>query len=156
MRPVDKGESSYKEIKEHQEALPYLEKKIGLYCSYCEMPINHVPEVEHMISKKHGGKKQDKDRRFLNRNLSYNKALISLKNWNHVKDASECYQNAMKEQIIMTATADGFFSVWMMVFADEPEICLALLERYPGTNKVYYDEQGKIKQIFLKKEKTNK
>ena len=184
MRPVDKGESPYKEIKEYQEALPYLEKKIGLYCSYCEMPINHVPEVEHMISKKHGGdktawsnlllgckycnsrksakttpqnaedylwpdaantaiafsytngipkvnaevlneldptgslcekaqntydmvelgnepdlqpggKKQDKDRRFLNRNLSYNKALISLKNWNHVKDASECYQNAM-------------------------------------------------------------
>ena len=245
MRPEDKGESPYKEIKEYQEALPYLEKKIGLYCSYCEMPINHVPEVEHMISKKHGGdktawsnlllgckycnsrksakttpqnaedylwpdaantaiafsytngipkvnaevlneldptgslcekaqntydmvelgnepdlqpggKKQDKDRRFLNRNLSYNKALISLKNWNHVKDASECYQNAMKEQIIMTATADGFFSVWMMVFADEPEICLALLERYPGTNKVYYDEQGKIKKIFLKKEKTNK
>ena len=57
MRPVDKGESPYKEIKEYQAALPYLEKKIGLYCSYCEMPINHVPEVEHMISKKHGGDK---------------------------------------------------------------------------------------------------
>lgn len=28
MRPVDKGESPYKEIKEYQAALPYLEKKL--------------------------------------------------------------------------------------------------------------------------------
>lgn len=47
MRPVDKGESPSKKIKKYQDALPHLEAKIGSYCSYCEMPINHVPEVEH-------------------------------------------------------------------------------------------------------------
>ena len=47
MRAIDKGGSPYKEIDEYQDAIPYLEKKIGLYCSYCEMSIKHVPEVEH-------------------------------------------------------------------------------------------------------------
>lgn len=237
MRPVDKGESPYETIKEYQDAIPYLEKKIGLYCSYCEMPINHVPEVEHMISKKYGGdktawenlllgckycnsrkaakttlqnmteylwpdtentalafsygngvpslneealkevdptgacyekakntyelvglgnepdlKRKDKDRRFLSRNASYYRALKSLENWRHVKDASKQYQNDMKEQIMMTATADGFFSVWMTVFAEEPEILLALLDHFPGTNKACYDEQGRVRKVLLRKE----
>ncbi len=236
MRPVDKGESPYIIIKAYQDALPYLEKKIGLYCSYCEMPINHVPEVEHMVSRKHGGEvtawsnlllgckycntrkgakttlqnveeylwpdtentavafsytngvprvnedilkeldptgsyyikakntyemvdlgsePRDKDRRFVNRNSVYHKALESLKNWRHVKDAPELYKNDMKKQITMTAIADGFFSVWMTVFADEPQIRQALIEKFPGTNRVYYDKDGKIKQI-LKKEEENK
>ena len=55
MRAIDKGGSPYKEIDEYQDAIPYLEKKIGLYCSYCEMSIKHVPEVEHKISRKNGG-----------------------------------------------------------------------------------------------------
>ena len=55
MRPVDKGESPYEKIDKYQDALPYLEDKIGLYCSYCEMPIKHVPEVEHVVSKSKGG-----------------------------------------------------------------------------------------------------
>lgn len=42
MRAIDKGGSPYKEIDEYQDAIPYLEKKIGLYCSYCEMSIKHV------------------------------------------------------------------------------------------------------------------
>lgn len=47
MRPVNKGESPYQEIDDYSEALPYLEKQLGAYCSYCEFPIKHVPEVEH-------------------------------------------------------------------------------------------------------------
>lgn len=201
------------------------------------MPINHVPEVEHMISRKHGGdwtawsnlllgckycntrksakttpqnvedylwpdtdntalafsytkgipvvnenvlkgldptgsccqkaqntydmvdlgnepnlQRGDKDRRFLNRNASYHRALKSLENWQHVKDASEWYQNDMKEQIMMTAAADGSFSVWMAVFEGEPQILLELIDRFPGTDRAYYDEHGKIKQILLKTE----
>lgn len=233
MRPVDKGESPYKTIKAYQDALPYLEEKIGLYCSYCEMPITHVPEVEHMISRKHGGnwiawsnlllgckycnsrkdakttpenvkeylwpdadntavalsyangipkvnesalraldptggcyekakntyemvglgnepdfQKGDKDRRFLSRNAVYHMALGSLEHWKHVKDAPEILRDDMKKQIMMTATAAGFFSVWMTVFADESQILLALIESFLGTNKSYYDSNGKIKQIL--------
>ena len=55
MRPVDKGICPYTVIKDYSEALPYLEQRIGCYCSYCEMLIEHVPEVEHIIAKDCGG-----------------------------------------------------------------------------------------------------
>mgnify|MGYP002224548400 CR=1 FL=1 len=35
--------------------MPYLERRIGMYCSYCEFSIPHVPEVEHVVSKSKGG-----------------------------------------------------------------------------------------------------
>ena len=49
---------------------------------------------------------------------------------------------------IMTALGDGFFSIWMEVFCDEPEIRLALIEAFPGTNLNYYDEKGCVKEII--------
>ena len=55
MRPVNKGDSPYQKIKSYGDALPYLEKRLGIYCSFCEMRINHVPEVEHVASKTLGG-----------------------------------------------------------------------------------------------------
>jgi len=55
MRPIDKGDSPYKKIKEYQEAEPYLSERIGRYCSFCEMRINNAPAVEHKESKKSGG-----------------------------------------------------------------------------------------------------
>ena len=55
MRPVNKGDSPYQKIKSYGDALPYLEKRLGIYCSFCEMRINHVPEVEHVASKTRGG-----------------------------------------------------------------------------------------------------
>lgn len=55
MRPVDKGKSPYDKISHYNDAKPYLRKRIGDYCSYCEFPILHVPEVEHKESKSTGG-----------------------------------------------------------------------------------------------------
>lgn len=55
MRPVDKGKSPYDSINDYHDAEPYLTEKIGAYCSYCEFPISHVPEVEHKESKNSGG-----------------------------------------------------------------------------------------------------
>lgn len=55
MRPVNKGEAPDIEFKEYQEAEPYLEERLGAYCSFCELPINHVPEVEHKEAKAGGG-----------------------------------------------------------------------------------------------------
>lgn len=54
MRPVNKGLSPYVSIKDYSEALPYLERAVGLYCSFCEYCIKHVPEVEHVVSKSKG------------------------------------------------------------------------------------------------------
>ena len=238
MRAVNKGDSPYESIKEYQDAIPFQEKRIGLYCSYCEMSIKHVPEVEHKVSKSLGGeltvwenlllgckycntrkkdkvipqdkdlylwpdedntaiayvyeygypkvnkeclqeldptgnlyKKADntykvvglgndptkkigeKDRRFLSRNSTYYKAQVSLKSWKNVREASFLLKEDMKRQILMTATAEGFFSVWLTVFSGEPEICNALIESFPGTRKECYDEVGRPKKIVLEHKK---
>ena len=47
MRPVDKGKAPDITFNEYQDAEPHLEERIGPYCSYCEFPIKHVPEVDH-------------------------------------------------------------------------------------------------------------
>ena len=54
MRPVDKGAAPQKEYKQYKDAEPDLEERIGAYCSFCEMSINHVPEVEHKEAKSCG------------------------------------------------------------------------------------------------------
>lgn len=55
MRPVDKGKAPDTQFKTYQEAEPYLEERLGAYCSFCEFPLYHVPEVEHRESKAKGG-----------------------------------------------------------------------------------------------------
>ena len=57
MRPISKGDAPQEKYKEYQDAADDLIKAIGPYCSYCEMNISHVPEVEHRISKSRGGEK---------------------------------------------------------------------------------------------------
>ncbi len=59
MRPVNKGDAPDIRFKKYQEAEPYLEKRIGLYCSFCELPLQHVPEVEHKEAKSRGGEELD-------------------------------------------------------------------------------------------------
>ena len=57
MRPVNKGKAPEKVYKDYRDAEPDLEERIGAYCSFCEMPIKHVPEVEHKEAKAKGGAK---------------------------------------------------------------------------------------------------
>lgn len=230
MRPVNKGKSPYKVIGKYAEALPHLEKAIGLYCSYCEFRIAHVPEVEHVTSKSKGGsltawenlllgckycntrknaqvlpdnaddymwpdrdntalaysyvggipavntaalnsvdptgerslKAQklfdlvmldnvpepgQKDKRFRERNRAYEIALESLENWQSAKNSSPEMMDALQRQIILTAQQNGFFSVWMTVFSDEPIMLNALINVFPGTNKACFDEDGRPKFI---------
>ncbi len=61
MRPVNKGASPEKQFKSYQDAEYYLEKRLGAYCSFCELPIKHVPEVEHIEAKSEGGALTDWD-----------------------------------------------------------------------------------------------
>lgn len=61
MRPVDKWKAPDAEFEKYQDAEPYLEERLGPYCSFCEYPIHHVPEVEHRESKARGGEELDWD-----------------------------------------------------------------------------------------------
>lgn len=51
MRPVDKGSAPQPEYDPYGEALDDLTAQLGFYCSYCEFPIDHAPEVEHVQPK---------------------------------------------------------------------------------------------------------
>ena len=51
MRPVSKGSSPKPNCSHYRNAFDDLEDRIGLFCSYCEQPIQHAPEVEHVQPK---------------------------------------------------------------------------------------------------------
>lgn len=54
MRSVDKGIAPSVYMN-YRDALPDLQSRIGLYCSYCEMEISNEPDVEHVHPKARGG-----------------------------------------------------------------------------------------------------
>ncbi len=61
MRPVEKGKAPVCKFIKYQDAERELEERLGAYCSYCELPIKHVPEVEHIEAKAAGGAPADWD-----------------------------------------------------------------------------------------------
>ena len=76
----------------------------------------------------------EKDERWFQRQESWNKALESFDDWEKYSSDSMC------RQIIRTATQH--FSVWMTVFKDVPQIKLALIEKFRGTARECFDENG--------------
>lgn len=73
MRPVNKGDAP-KTFKTYDEARHPLAKKIGYYCSYCEMPVFQSIEVEHILPINQGGAAVD-----------WNNFLLSCKYCNTIK-----------------------------------------------------------------------
>ena len=73
MRPIKKGESS-KQYSKYQDARDDLFKSIGIYCSYCEMIITNMAEVEHIVPRNKGGEE-----------LSWGNFLLSCKYCNTSK-----------------------------------------------------------------------
>ena len=76
------------------------------------------------------------DRRVQKRNEAFQTAKESLADWQTNRTP------AMKRQIIRTAVANGFFSIWMMVFENEPDILQDLLNAFPGTEQAHFDADG--------------
>lgn len=81
-----------------------------------------------------------KDRRFHQRNKAYELAVEALTDWQLAKTCTSEGKDVIKRLIVLNAQGYGFFSVWMTVFVDEPDICKALLDAFPGTNHIYFDE----------------
>ena len=84
------------------------------------------------------GNKEAEDKRNIKRNEVYQIALSSLKRWKNI----QCED--MKNQIVDTALANGFFSVWMEVFRDKPIVLNALIDGFPGTEKHFFDSNGRV------------
>lgn len=225
MRPVDKGKSPYDKISRYQDAEPYLEQRLGAYCSFCEMRVNNALAVEHKESKNSGGaltdwsnlllsctycnsrkaekvqkgevdkwlwpdqhntflaftyegalpkineqylqainedvltraketmqdlaldykpgskdKKKYKDKRWQNRFRALTIAEVYKRSWDKYNGTG--YETDQIRNIVYTAEQSGFFSVWMMVFADEPRVKRALINAFIGTSTDCFDENG--------------
>ncbi len=67
------------------------------------------------------------DRRWLNRREAWDIAILAKER------LARCPVEDMKAQIIDTVMAKGFWSVWMTVFKDDPEMLKRLCEAFPGT-----------------------
>ena len=58
---------------------------------------------------------------------------------NSKDDLSGSPTDEMRRQIVRTAQANGFFSIWMAVFADDPQMRQMLIDAFPGTAKDCFD-----------------
>ncbi|WJE55663.1 hypothetical protein QRE66_28080 (plasmid) [Bacillus cereus] len=76
------------------------------------------------------------DTRWRERRTAYDIAMRAKRNLTR-------YDNpAMRELIVDTAIATGFFSVWMSVFQHDADMLLRLIHAFPGTSTNCFDENG--------------
>jgi uncharacterized protein (TIGR02646 family) len=80
---------------------------------------------------------QRSDRRQSNRREAWDIAERSLANLKK-RNSPE-----MRDQIVETAKAKGFWSVWMTVFQDEVDMLKQFIATFPGTCTNCFDPQGK-------------
>ena len=87
-----------------------------------------------------GKKSKYKDKRWLSRYQALDVAKEAKDTWEICQDKN--VKEHLKKNIIDMAIGYGFFSVWMMVFENEPEIRQELIWAFPGTCKSCFDENG--------------
>lgn len=75
------------------------------------------------------------DRRWLNRREAWDKAKRALERLGRADN------NDMREQIVETATANGYWSVWMTVFSQDIDMRQRLINAMPGTAVKGFDAQ---------------
>jgi hypothetical protein len=76
------------------------------------------------------------DRRWQNRRETWQIASESK------QDLATLDNEAMRRQITRTAAAQGYWSIWMTVFADDNDMRQRLIKLLPGTAQDCFDEKG--------------
>jgi uncharacterized protein (TIGR02646 family) len=85
------------------------------------------------LQKQPPSNKEFSDRRWSNRKETWNMAVDSL------QDLNDCNTVQMRQQIVRTAQGQGFWSVWMTVFKDDPDMLERLINAFAGTAKSCFD-----------------
>ena len=228
MRPVVKGPSPKDEYLHYRDALDDLTDRIGYFCSYCEQPIKHAPEVEHVQPKSlkpelerswenlllsckscnstkgnepvnldqvampdrdntfrglvflEGGRigispdltdaqaelmaqvvrlvrldrhpdaenREDRptrrDKRPDLRSDTWDVALGSLRRIEQPETDQSIRNQIAEIAVVDLAPAMGFFSVWMTVFHDHPDMLKRFIHAFPGTDPDCFDDEGHV------------
>lgn len=77
------------------------------------------------------------DRRWLNRKEAWEMAERARTR------LARCNNDDMKDQIIETVQAKGYWSIWMTVFEDDPDMLQRLINAFPGTSQQCFCPQLK-------------
>jgi uncharacterized protein (TIGR02646 family) len=83
----------------------------------------------------------EKDRRWKNRREAWDIAVESK------QDLGESDSSAMRRQVVRTAVAQGYWSVWMTVFHDDTDILSKLIQGFVGTGADCFDPAGNYSAI---------
>lgn len=75
------------------------------------------------------------DRRWLNRRDAWDKAKRALERLGRTDN------DDMREQIVETATANGYWSVWLTVFSNDADMRKRFIEAMPGTARNCFNAQ---------------
>lgn len=79
------------------------------------------------------------DRRWQNRRETWDIAVESK------KDLADCDTPQMRRQIVRSV--HGYWSVWLSVFSDDPDMCKRLIEAFPGTSTDCFDASNDYSPI---------
>lgn len=85
----------------------------------------------------------------------WDRPALKDKRWQHREEiwtvAEKCREDyetlaqvdAAKDLVLEVAQSYGFFSIWMTIFEDYPDIKQKLIQRFPGTSPSCFDPDGK-------------
>ncbi len=131
MRPVNKRDAP-REYSDYRDARDDLADAIGWYCSYCEMPVKNMIEVEHVVPRHSGGA-----------SLEWENFLLSCKYCNTVKSDRNTSRNGYfwpdKDNTFLAFTYKQMYIIkpgeqlaLHQVSVARNTIDLMGLDRYPG------------------------
>ena len=89
------------------------------------------------LNKHPGSDKKSSDKRWIYRKEAWERASRSLKRLN-INNTEE-----MRQEIVEHAYSKGYWSTWMTVFKDDKDMLKRLVERFPGTCKGCFDNEGR-------------
>ncbi|MCW3055962.1 MAG: hypothetical protein JWN14_5132 [Chthonomonadales bacterium] len=88
--------------------------------------VHRIPKIDPQL----------KDRRWMNRQEAWRLAIDARDDLRKVDTATD------RKRIVQLAQANGYWSVWMTVFADDPQMLSALISKFPGTSIACFDVGG--------------
>jgi len=89
--------------------------------------VHRIPKIDPKLS----------DRRWMNRQEAWRLAI-------EARDDLQKEDTAIhRKRILQLAQAKGYWSVWMTVFANDPQMLFELINGFPGTSSACFDANGR-------------